>query len=88
MRYGSVPVARRTGGLADTIPADAGFLFDEATPDALTGALRRAFEAFADRPRWDAIVRRTMAVDHSWTRSARAYLELYEELAAGGSPSA
>jgi starch synthase len=88
MRYGAVPVARRTGGLADTIDPDTGFLFDEASPEALTAALRRAFEAFADAPRWDAIVRRAMAVDHSWARSARTYLELYEELAAGGSPSA
>ena len=87
MRYGSVPVARRTGGLADTIGDDAGFLFDEASPDALIGALRRAFEAFGDAPRWNAIVRRAMAVDHSWARSAQAYLELYEELV-GGSPSA
>ena len=68
--------------------AETGFLFDEATPDALIAALRRAFEAFADAPRWDALVRRAMAVDHSWERSARTYLELYEELAAGGSPSA
>ena len=88
MRYGSVPVARRTGGLADTIPDDAGFLFDEASPDALIAALRRAFEAFADGPRWDATVRRAMAVDHSWARSARAYLELYEGLVAGAVPSA
>ena len=88
MRYGAVPVARRTGGLADTITDDTGFLFDEASPEALTAALRRAFEAFADAPRWDALVRRAMAVDHSWERSARTYLELYEELAAGGSPSA
>jgi starch synthase len=88
MRYGAVPVARRTGGLADTVPAGAGFLFDDASPEALTGALHEAFEAFADPPRWDAIVRRAMAVDHSWARSARAYVELYEELVAGGSPSA
>ena len=87
MRYGSVPVARRTGGLTDTIPDDAGFVFDEASTDALTGALRRAFAAFADRPQWDATVRRAMAVDHSWARSAQAYLELYEELVAGAVPS-
>ncbi len=88
MRYGAVPVARRTGGLADTIGDDTGFLFDEASPEALTAALRRAFEMFADPPRWDAMVRRAMASDHSWERSAGTYLELYEELAAGGSPSA
>jgi starch synthase len=88
MRYGSVPVVRRTGGLADTVSPETGFLFDDATPDALADALREAAAAFADRDRWDGLVRRAMAADHSWARSARAYLELYEELAAGGSPSA
>jgi starch synthase len=88
MRYGSVPVARRTGGLADTVTAETGFLFEEATPDALAAALREAIAAFADRARFDGYVRRAMAADHSWTRSAQAYLELYEELAAGGAPSA
>lgn len=88
MRYGSVPVARRTGGLADTIDDDAtGFLFDDATPEALAAALERACAAHADRPRWDAIVRRAMAADHSWASSAGRYRDLYEELAAGGSPS-
>jgi len=88
MRYGSVPVVRRTGGLADTVSAETGFLFDDATPEALAGALRAAAAAFADRDRWDGLVRRAMAADHSWSRSAAAYLELYEELAAGGVPSA
>jgi starch synthase len=88
MRYGSVPVARRTGGLADTVTPETGFLFDDATPEALAGALSEAAAAFADRPRFDGLVRRGMAADHSWARSAGAYLALYEELAAGGAPSA
>jgi starch synthase len=73
---------------AGTVSAETGFLFDDATPEALAGALRAAAAAFADRDRWDGLVRRAMAADHSWARSAGAYLELYEELAAGGSPSA
>ncbi len=88
MRYGAVPVVRRTGGLADTVSPETGFLFDDATPEALATELREAAAAFADRPRWDALVRRAMAADHSWSRSAAAYLELYEEIAAGGVPSA
>ena len=75
-------------GKTELARALAGFLFDDATPEALATELREAAAAFADRPRWDALVRRAMAADHSWSRSAAAYLELYEELAAGGVPSA
>ncbi len=87
MRYGTPPVARRTGGLADTIvdlhedPADAtGFLFDEATPDALRFACERAITVLRDpdRRRWDGLVRRGMAVDWSWERaSAPAYAAMF-----------
>ena len=87
MRYGSVPVARRTGGLADTIRDAAaddgtGFLFGPLDPEAITGALERA-RALLRRPEgWRALVLRAMAEDFSWTRSARAYAGLYERAAA------
>jgi starch synthase len=87
MRYGTPPVARRTGGLADTIvdlhedPArGTGFLFDEATPDALRFACERAMavRGDADAGRWDGLVRRGMAVDWAWERAAApAYADLY-----------
>lgn len=78
MRYGTVPVARRTGGLADTIEEGrTGFLFDAAAPAALLEALGRALEARRDRTRWDAIRRAGMESDFTWTRSARAYADLY-----------
>ncbi|HET7452143.1 MAG TPA: glycogen synthase [Thermoanaerobaculia bacterium] len=83
MRYGAVPVARRTGGLADTIrdaaaPDGTGFLFDALDPEAVTGALERA-RALRRRPaEWDALVLRGMGTDFSWTRPARAYSALYE----------
>ena len=86
MRYGAVPVAHRTGGLADTIvDADAepdrgtGFLFDEATPAALDGAVRRAWTAWRDRSRWSNLQRRAMAGDWSWDGPAAAYADLYRE---------
>lgn len=85
MRYGSVPVVRRTGGLADTVPdADVspdtgtGFTFDDATGDALAGTLRRALAAFDDRPRWQEIQRRGMTRDLSWGASAEQYAALYQ----------
>jgi starch synthase len=87
MRYGTLPVARRTGGLADTIvDADEdpesgfGFLFDEDTPAALLAALFRALKALTEE-RGPALARRAMAVDVSWSASAAAYARLMERLA-------
>ena len=87
MRYGTPPVGRRTGGLADTIldlheepGAGTGFLFDEATPGALRFACERAIAVLRDpdQTRWEGLVRRGMAVDWDWARSsAPAYAALF-----------
>lgn len=89
LRYGTVPIVRATGGLRDTVvPFDAntgqgtGFVFEEATPEALAGAVRAALAAFADPAAWQRLMRRGMAQDFSWTRSARRYLDLYQDLVA------
>jgi len=85
-RYGALPVARRTGGLADTvIDCDAklttgtGFLFDEATPDAVLAAVRRAFAAFTQDEAFEVLRRRVMTIDHSWERGARLYERIYRD---------
>lgn len=87
MRYGCVPVARETGGLADTVRdydlhpgRSTGFLFPEASPASLAFAVRRALATFARRRAWRGLQRRGMAQDFSWRRSARAYLALYRRL--------
>ena len=85
LRYGTPPVVRRTGGLADSVvdageqPAQGtGFVFDDATPAALVEAVGRAAALRRDRPRWDALLDRGMAVDFNWvTGSAPTYLEAY-----------
>ena len=84
LKYGSVPIVRETGGLADTVvdadvdpAAGTGFTFRRYEPEELKGAVTRALAAYADRPRWGAIVRRGMALDFSWEASARAYVDLY-----------
>lgn len=84
LRYGSVPVVRKTGGLADTVIDERdlvreqnGFSFDEYTPEALWEALTRAFDAFGDKASWKKLVKRGMASDYSWNASARKYEELY-----------
>jgi len=84
--YGTVPVVRDTGGLADTVvdadrnPSEGtGFAFHEYDAGELKDAISRALAAFAERGRWGAIVRRGMARDFSWEASAREYVVLYEK---------
>jgi starch synthase len=86
MRYGCLPVARATGGLRDTVKdtqaaeTSSGFLFEDATPEALAAALRRAIAVYADRENWQARQRCAMQQDFSWQRSAQAYGLLYHQL--------
>lgn len=76
-RYGTPPVVRRTGGLADTVSdGRTGFVFDEADHRALVGALERARSLWRT-PGLVAMRRRCMALDRSWTRSAALYGSLY-----------
>jgi starch synthase len=87
MRYGSLPVVNRTGGLADTVtdaalPGGTGFVFDSPTPESLVAALSRAREVLVDPVRLAAMRSAGMARDFSWTASARQYIELYRRLLA------
>ncbi len=87
-RYGTVPIVRATGGLADTIvgvpegatePGDAnGFSFQEYSPLALNETLHRACEAYRNKPFWQKLVLTGMRQDWSWARSAGEYVKLYE----------
>jgi starch synthase len=89
LRYGTVPVVRATGGLADTIIdaqaatlADGtanGFSFQECSALALGETLRRACDAFQRKESWNRLVAGGMRQDWSWARSARQYAKLYEE---------
>jgi starch synthase len=88
MRYGTVPVVRRTGGLADTVTdagsdaAGTGFLFEAASAEGLIDAVARALDARRDAARWREIQRNGMTRDFSWSSSATRYLELYATLRA------
>src|SRR5260370_41641578 len=67
--YGAVPVARRVGGLKDSIiDGVSGFLFDEYSPAALAAAIRLAIAAYADRNAWRKLVRGAMAQQFGWHR--------------------
>ena len=87
MRYGTLPVVRRTGGLADTVvdvndPDDrgTGFLFDAATVTAFLAVIHRAFDLYRNRAAWQSIQSRAMRQDFSWRRSAERYRQLYRKL--------
>ncbi len=84
LRYGTLPVVRRVGGLADTVSdgyaaTQTGFVFDAATPGALETAVRRAQALRRDPTAWQAVMRRGMAQDLSWAGPAQAYLALYDQ---------
>ena len=81
MRYGTIPIARATGGLIDTIKAnETGFLFEHLSTDGLLWASKVARDAFENRPFWTQMMKNAMAQDFSWARSARAYSDLYQSV--------
>ena len=84
MRYGSVPVVRATGGLADTVhdfdartKEGTGFVFHRYDPIDFYGAVSRALETFRYPDAWRALMRQGMSRDSSWDAAARTYLDLY-----------
>jgi starch synthase len=94
LRYGTVPIVRRTGGLTDTVvefdPArrsGTGFTFDAFAVEGLLGAVRHAAAAFRQPVLWKALIRNAMTQDFSWEASAREYVTLYgKALKARGAP--
>ncbi len=89
LRYGTVPIVRATGGLADTVTDDDahpdtgnGFSFTEYTPEALVDAVARAAAAYRNPTRWLRILRSGMDRDSSWAVSASSYESVYERAAA------
>lgn len=85
VRYGTIPIVRRTGGLADTIAEfdpetgeGNGLVFEESSAVALLGAMWRGVAMMANRPAWSRVGRNAMQCDFSWDRSAEAYVGLYQ----------
>ncbi len=86
MRYGVVPIARKTGGLADSIidynpktNSGNGFLFGPFDQYAFYGTMVRAIETYKYPKIWQGIQKRAMKADFSWTNSAREYIKLFEK---------
>jgi starch synthase len=90
LRYGTVPIVRRTGGLADTvIPSGSttveseranGFHFVDASPDALLSAIQMSLRAYREPDVWHSLQRAGMNTDVSWTRATKRYVQLYRSV--------
>jgi starch synthase len=97
-RYGTVPVVRRTGGLADTVEQwdprtgrGTGFLFDHGVPSGLDWALRTALDTYRDKKAWTTIMKNGMAREFGWSVEAPKYVALYDAMrrhSRGGTPAA
>ena len=89
LAYGTPPIVRRTGGLADAVRLfdlgtgeGNGIVFDHASPEAVAWALGYGVRLFHDRPAWRQMVSNGMRQDFSWQKQAGLYVELYRRLAA------
>jgi starch synthase len=81
MRYGTIPVARRTGGLADTIEDNiTGFLFNKYSLDSFLEGINRAINFYHEEQVWVRFIKNAMSKDFSWKRSAKKYIEIYKNL--------
>ena len=86
LRYGTVPVVRKTGGLADTVQdyhgrtgRGTGFVFEDYTASALVECLKRALALYGDEKKWKRLMQSGMKQDFSWKRSAGEYVKVYRK---------
>lgn len=89
LKYGTIPIVRKTGGLADTVElydwekqSGTGFVFSEYTAQALDWAINYALETFKNKPAWKKIVLNAMKQDFSWDHQIKEYLKLYKNMLA------
>jgi starch synthase len=86
-RYGTIPVARATGGLMDTIidstdqNPGTGFLFEEINSTVFASRMMRAISNYHDKQIWNTIKKNAMSQDFSWDISAQKYIHEYQQLA-------
>jgi starch synthase len=89
MRYGTIPLVRKTGGLADTVThynsetgQGNGIAFEDYDASGLMWAVRHALELY-DTPDWDVIVKNAMTGDFSWQNAAAEYVDMYKKIKKG-----
>jgi starch synthase len=90
LRYGTIPIVRNTGGLADSVQhfdpitgRGTGILFNDFDANAMRWALDQAFDWYADPLLWEKLMRNAMRADFSWERQGAEYVRLFERLARG-----
>lgn len=79
MRYGSIPLVFKTGGLADTVTEKTGFVFDKYSKEDLLKTIKNAIAAFEDKKSWNRRISQAMLCDFSWEESAKKYVWLYKK---------
>ncbi|MCD4655362.1 glycosyltransferase, partial [bacterium] len=88
LRFGTIPIAHKTGGLDDTLIDNdnenslqqTGFKFTEYSVESLIAAIERALECYRDSHAWTSLIKTAMKQDFSWKRSAEKYVELYQNI--------
>ncbi len=87
LRYGTIPLVRKTGGLADTVEKvsengeeGVGFVFEGKDPLNFLNELKRALNFYKDKEKWKKIQKRAMEKDYSWNASAKKFIELYSSI--------
>lgn len=90
LKYGTIPIVRKVGGLADTVAEfdpetgqGTGFVFEEYSADKMLAAIERALRIYPRRRLWTKIMKNGMKQDFSWKQSAKRYAELFHSLRAG-----
>jgi starch synthase len=85
LRYGTIPIVRKTGGLADTVfeytqDSGNGFVFEQYSSSELLNAMKRALDAYKNKKEWTKLVKRAMKMDFSSQNSANKYISFYKEI--------
>jgi len=80
LKYATIPLVFKTGGLADTVNKNNGFLFEEYSASELIGAVARAVETFRNKEKWQVLMKNAAACDFSWESAAKEYISLYEKI--------
>jgi starch synthase len=87
LAYGTIPVVRETGGLADTVKRysektkeGTGFVFKEYDAKEFLAEIKRAIKVYHDQESWNKIIRSAMKEDFSWSSSAKKYIDLYKTI--------
>ena len=81
LRYGAIPLVFKTGGLADTISEENGFIFNSYTKEDFIAAVNLAVSTYMNKRKWAELIKKAFRYNFSWDKSAKEYIRLYKKLA-------